>query len=144
MVFRYSDMLLVFFIYTSSLLSISCKRNNIRNTDYRKNEQTMNNTGIDTKKMKLLETFRIELKSRGALGLQLLFKTDKDSIVEVKRIETKVNNSNSILPGDPISAVFEIRSIKKGAVKITFYETQPWNKEFKEIIQKEIYVEVTE
>ena len=102
----------------------------------------MNSTAVETKKMKPLETFKIVLISRGALGLQLLFKMDTDSVVEVKRVEPSFIKTEPILPGDPINAVFEIRSVKEGTVRITFYETQPWNKEFTPIIQKEIEIEV--
>ena len=102
----------------------------------------MNSIAVETKKMKPLETFKIVLTSRGALGLQLLFKMDSDSVVEVKRVEPSINKTDSILPGDPINAIFEIRSINEGIVRITFYETQPWNKEFTPIIQKEIEIEV--
>jgi hypothetical protein len=94
--------------------------------------------------MQLFETFKTELVSRGALGLQLLYRTDRDSIVEVRRLEPVISKSDPVLPGDPIGALFEIKSLQKGTVKITFYETQPWNKEFKEIIQKEIDIEVVE
>jgi len=103
----------------------------------------MNNSAVETKKMKLSETLKVVLMSRGALGLQLLFKMDTDSVVEVKRMETGIIKTDPIQPGDPINAVFEIRSIKEGTVRITFYETQPWNKEFTPIIQKELEIEVS-
>lgn len=102
----------------------------------------MKSITVETKKMKPLETFKVVLISRGALGLQLLFKMDTASVVEVKRVEPSIIKTDPILPGDPINAVFEIRSINEGSVRITFYETQPWNKEFAPIIQKEIEIEV--
>jgi predicted secreted protein len=107
-------------------------------------KQAMDNTNSETKKIKTSETFTVDLKGRGALGLQLLFRTDNDSIVEVSRLNTETGNSNNISPGDSINIVYQIKAIKKGNVKITFYEKQPWNKDFKEVIQKEINVEVTE
>jgi len=104
----------------------------------------MENQLVETRMMRPLEVIKIELVSRGPLGLQLLFKMDIDSIVEVKRVEPIINQVNPPRPGDSIGAFFEIRAIKNGNVKITFYETQPWNKDFKDIIQKEINVEVVE
>lgn len=104
----------------------------------------MDNQIVESRTMKPLEVITIELVSRGSLGLQLLFKMDIDSIVEVKRIEPTINQVDPPRPGDPIGAFFEIRSLRKGLVKITFYETQPWNKDFKNIIQKEINIEVIE
>ena len=107
-------------------------------------ESAMENQIVETRTMRPLEVFKIELVSRGSLGLQLFFKMDIDSIVEVKRVEPIINQVNPPRPGDSIGAFFEIRALKNGNVKITFYETQPWNKDFKDIIQKEINVEVVE
>lgn len=107
-----------------------------------KKQRTMNNLMEENKKMKPLETIKIELESRGSLGLQLLFKTDIDSVVKVTRENTEMISSGSITPGDSIILIFEITAIKKGIVTVTFYETQPWNKDFKEIIKKEITIEV--
>ncbi|MEI6678027.1 MAG: protease inhibitor I42 family protein [Mariniphaga sp.] len=104
----------------------------------------MESQSAEFKRMKPFETTQVELVSRGALGLQLFYRTDQDSIVQVTRLEPKLNSTNSILPGDPLSAIFEIKSLKKGIVNITFYETQPWNKDFAEIIQKKIQVEVAD
>jgi len=104
----------------------------------------MENQIVETRTMRPLEVFKIELVSRGSLGLQLVFKMDVDSIVEVKRVEPIINQANPPRPGDSIGAFFEIRALKSGMVKITFYETQHWNKDFKDIIQKEINVEVIE
>jgi len=104
----------------------------------------MENQIVETRTMRPLEVFKIELVSRGSLGLQLLFKMDVDLIVEVKRVEPIINQANPPRPGDSIGAFFEIRALKSGMVKITFYETQHWNKDFKDIIQKEINVEVIE
>jgi len=104
----------------------------------------MNSKVAETKKMKLLESFKIVLQSRGALGLQIFCKMDNDAIVEIKRLEPVIITTVPVIAGDPIDAVFEIKSVNKGKVKITFYETQPWNKEFQPIIQKEIDVEVSD
>ncbi len=114
------------------------------NCDQTKISSPMDNQIVETRTIRPLEVFKIELESRGSLGLQLLFKMDIDSIVEVKRVEPIINQVNPPRPGDSIGAFFEIRALKNGIVKITFYETQPWNKDFKDIIQKEINVEVVE
>jgi hypothetical protein len=104
----------------------------------------MESQSVEIKRMKPFETTQVELVSRGALGLQLLYRTDQDSIVQITRLEPKINPTDPILPGDPLGAIFEIKSQKKGIVNITFYETQPWNKDFAEIIQKKIIVEVAD
>ena len=57
---------------------------------------------------------------------------------------TKQSSQKQISPGDPLKAVYEITGLKPGVVKITFYETQPWNKDFKDIIKKVIDVQVVE
>jgi len=104
----------------------------------------MENTNTEPKKIKVLDTFTIELKSRGSLGLQLAFRTDKDGIVAVTRLPADSNSQERISPGDPLKVIFEIKALKPGTVNITFFETQPWNKDFQEIIKKEIEVEVVE
>ena len=111
-----------------------------KKTDDITKPNAMDNTNSGTQKLKPSETFTVALKGRGALGLQLLYRTDNDSIVEVSRIET--DTDKNISPGDSIHIVYQIKAVKKGNVKITFYETQPWNKDFKEVIQKEINVEI--
>ena len=85
------------------------------------------------------ESFQVELQSRGGLGLQLSYRTDNDGVVEVSRVSTGI-----ALPGSNLPVTYEITGLRKGKVKITFYETQPWNKNFTEIIQKEVGVEVTD
>lgn len=113
-----------------------------KKTDDNTKPNAMDNTISETKKLKSAETFTVELKGRGALGLQLLYRTNNDSIVEVSRVET--DTGKNISPGDSINIIYQIKAVKKGNVKITFYETQPWNKDFKEVVQKEINVEVTQ
>jgi len=105
---------------------------------------SMENSIIETKKIKVSETFTVELQSRGAIGLQLLFRTDNDSIVKITRLPNDSTGQKQISPGDPLKAVYEITGLKPGVVKITFYETQPWNKDFKDIIKKVIDVQVVE
>jgi hypothetical protein len=85
------------------------------------------------------ESFRVELQSRGGLGLQLSYRTDNDGIVEVSRVDT-----GTALPGGNLPVTYEITGLRKGKVTVSFYETQPWNKNFTEIIQKEVEVEVTD
>lgn len=143
MIYKYSVISPVLVIYTAFFFLNFPQQGNCQNAEHKKNKHAMSQE-IETRKMKPFETFKIQLVSRGALGLQLLCRMDTDSIVEVKRVEPVINESDPILPGDPIGAFFEIKSLRKGAVKLTFYETQPWNKEFEEIVQKEINIEVVE
>lgn len=85
------------------------------------------------------ESFRVELQSRGGLGLQLSYRTDNGGIVEVSRVD-----AGTAIPGSNLPVTYEITGLRKGKVTVSFYETQPWNKNFKEIIQKEVEVEVTD
>jgi predicted secreted protein len=92
------------------------------------------------------DVHQVTLQSRGATGLQLLYKCDDDSIVEIKRVEYSSSDSAKLWKdniGGPIPAVFEISAMHEGATKITFYETRSWEKNFKPIIQKIITVEVS-
>ncbi len=104
----------------------------------------MEDSSIEIKKIKVSETFTVEMKSRGSLGLQLLYRTDHDSIVSISRLPADPVEKKQISPGDPLKAVYEIKGLKRGTVKITFYETQPWNKNFDDIIKKVINVQVVE
>jgi hypothetical protein len=96
----------------------------------------------ETKNIKVSETFEIKLQARGALGLKLMYRTSVNNIVDIKRQEIKKDNINDTIEGDGIHIIYLITGLMEGNTKITFYETQPWNKEFKEIIQKEIQVNV--
>jgi hypothetical protein len=136
---RFKKIIPLLIISAIILMMITCQTISKQETIKQK---TMNNLKEENKRMKPLETFKVELESRGSLGLQLLFKTDIDSVVEVTRLNTEINNGGNITPGDSIMIFFEIKAIKKGIVTVTFYETQPWNKDFKEIIKKEMKIEV--
>jgi Flp pilus assembly protein TadB len=133
------NIILVIELSAIILLIYACQTTSKQET---KKQKIMENLIEDNRKMKPLETIKVELESRGSLGLQLLFKTDIDTVVKVNRIYPEINNGGDINPGDPIMVFFEISALKKGRVKITFYETQPWNKDFKEIIKKEMNIEV--
>jgi predicted secreted protein len=92
------------------------------------------------------ETHQITLQSRGASGLQLLYRCQPESIVQIRRLEQKP--SDSAKPpadvGSGIPATFEIKALKQGVVKVTFYETRPWDKNFKEIVQREMSISVSD
>ena len=89
---------------------------------------------------KINETHRVVLSSRGASGLQMMYRVDHEGLVSVERINNLSGEKN--MPGNSIEVVFEIRAQIKGSVKIVFYETQPWNKDFKEIVLKEIMLSI--
>lgn len=91
------------------------------------------------------EIYKMTLPSRGATGLQLLFRVTDDSIVDIKRIESSGNENDSTAPrsiGGPVQATFEITALKPGETNVTFYETRPWEKDFKEIIVQNLTIEV--
>src|SRR6478735_902996 len=85
------------------------------------------------------QSHQVTLPSRGALGLQLNYRCNPDSIVEIHRKDVDTSQGTKEPPknvGDSIPAIYEIKGINVGATIITFYETQPWNKDFKEILIK--------
>lgn len=97
----------------------------------------------DSLTIRINETKQVTLQSRGAMGLQLLFRISDSSVVDIKRIDSKgPNDSSKTNIGGSIPAVFEIRGLKAGKTNVEFYETQPWNKNFKDISQKEMLIEV--
>jgi len=91
------------------------------------------------------EVHEVTLQSRGAAGLQLLYRTSTDSVVEVKRKDVSPGDAKQIPPniGGAIPVIFTIKALKPGDTRVTFYETRPWDKSFKEIIGKKISIKVT-
>src|SRR5580704_15745810 len=83
----------------------------------------------------------ITMNNRASSGLTLLYNMDKEGIVSIDRNNTV--RDASLMPGDPIKATFRIHAKESGSVKVTFFETQTWNKNFKNLILKEfaIYVD---
>ena len=94
---------------------------------------------MEIRRIKAGESFEMTLHSRGGLGLQLSYRMDHDGVVDVNREEP-----GAALPGDSLPVVYRIRGLRKGRVVIAFYETQPWNNNFREIVQKEVQVEVAD
>ena len=67
---------------------------------------------------------RIHLQSRGSSGLQLLYRFEKDSIVEISRVETQAAEIDKSAPdylGSPAPATFEMKALEAGESKVTFY-----------------------
>ena len=89
---------------------------------------------------KVGESFEIALDNRGSAGLSMLYKLDAEDIVSVDRLESL--KTDTIKPGDPVKAIFKIQAQKKGRVKIIFYETQIWNKDFEHLPVMELTVNV--
>lgn len=87
------------------------------------------------------ETREVILQSRGAIGLQLLHECSDETIVQIRRIDTTENTSESNIGGG-LTVVYEIKAIKRGQAQIQFYETQPWNKSFGKIVVKSMVVHV--
>lgn len=89
------------------------------------------------------EVQRITLPGRGSTGLQLLHRTDNTSILLISRVSQKKNDetaSNQL--GGTVDITFEMKALEPGETKVTFYETLPWEKDFKEIVVKEFTVQV--
>jgi len=96
--------------------------------------------GVEIRAIKLRESFELVLQSRGGLGLQLSYRTNGDGVVEVDRVDA--DPARTVAPGDSLPVTYRVTGVGKGTAVITFYERQPWDKNFKEIIQKEVQVEV--
>jgi predicted secreted protein len=95
--------------------------------------------------LKVGEGHHVTLQSRGATGLQLLYRCDDDSTVQIQRKEfTPADTAKELSTnvGGSMPAVFQIQALKEGETKVTFYETRPWDKSFKEIIQKQLTIKV--
>jgi hypothetical protein len=98
--------------------------------------------GVEKRAIKVRDSFELVLQSRGGLGLQLSYRTNREGVVEVDRVDA--DTARTVAPGDNLPVTYRVTGIGKGTVVVTFYERQPWNKNFKEIIQKEVQVEVTD
>jgi len=105
-----------------------------------KNKPVMD--GVEKRAIKVRDSFELVLQSRGGLGLQLSYRTDREGVVEVDRVDA--DTARTVAPGDNLPVTYRVTGIGKGEAEIIFYEYQPWNKNFKEIIQKEVQVEVTD
>ncbi|MES0489119.1 MAG: hypothetical protein ABUK01_03950 [Leptospirales bacterium] len=95
---------------------------------------------IETIHKKQGEHCDLVLKNRISAGLALMYEVDMEGIVSISRLKTAQNKN--LKPGDAIQVGFRIQTQKKGTVKILFYETQPWNKNFHDIPVKEIIIHV--
>lgn len=107
------------------------------------NQQQMESS--ENLRLKIGEVQQVTLQSRGATGLQLLARCDDEKVVEVLRVQGNPDSEKSTATdkiGGAIPAFFSIKGLKKGKTTVTFYETRSWEKDFKEIIQKTLEVEV--
>lgn len=96
--------------------------------------------------LKTGEVFEVKLQRSAGTGLQLRHRCEDESIVQVRRKEQVPADAAETRPaklGGPILAHYIIEALKEGETKVTFYETRPWDKNFKEIIQKQISVKVS-
>ena len=133
------------FITLASILWFmsACEDNRHTTTRATSGPQLMDNQQNLT--LKPGETFQVILQSRGAAGLQLLYRCEDDSIVRIQRKESFPSDSPKDWTtniGGSMPAVFAIQALKEGETKVTFYETRPWDKNFKEIIQKQLTIVV--
>lgn len=95
--------------------------------------------------LKVGEVRLVTLQSRGAVGLQLIGRSDDESISQVERKEYRPSDVAKQMPdnvGGPVPAIFAIKALREGETQVTFAETRPWDKTFKEIIQKQIRITV--
>jgi predicted secreted protein len=86
------------------------------------------------------DEFEIELHTRGGAGLTMLYRINQEDIVAVERLQ--LPKTGMLKPGDPTKAVYRLRAQKKGNVRILFYETRTWDKDFNEIPVKELAIVV--
>lgn len=140
MYFKYYSIIILTF---STLIFFSNCANNHSKDSNKKNTILMSDSTHETRNIKVNETFEIKLEARGALGLKPMYKMSNDNIVVIKRQKNNEENSNDTIIGGAINIIYEIMGIAEGSVIVTFYETQPWNKDFKEIVQKEMIINVS-
>lgn len=96
----------------------------------------------ETLQLKKDEVHLVHLENRGSTGLQLLSRIENESVVAVRRVSDPSEAPSSNNLGDSSKATFEIKGLNPGESQITFYETRTWEKNFKEIVVKEIMVDV--
>ena len=96
----------------------------------------------ETLQLKKDEVHLVHLENRGSTGLQLLSRIENESVVAVRRVSDPSEATSSNNLGDSSKATFEIKGLNSGESEITFYETRTWEKNFKEIVVKEIRVDV--
>ena len=96
----------------------------------------------ETLQLKKDEVHLIHLENRGSTGLQLLSRIENESVASVRRISNPSDATSSTNLGGSQKATFEIKGMNPGETKITFYETRTWEKDFKEIVVKEMMVYV--
>lgn len=96
----------------------------------------------ETLQLRKDEIHLINLENRGSTGLQLLSRIENESVASVRRISNPSDAISSTNLGDSKKAAFEIKGLHFGKTKITFYETRTWEKDFKEIVVKEMIVDV--
>jgi hypothetical protein len=94
------------------------------------------------KGIKTGESFEVALNSRGAMGLKMQFKTEPDGVVSVKQLESRMGAAT--MAGDAIKVVFRITGERTGNTTVTFFETQPWDKDFPPIVAEVVRVGVVE
>jgi predicted secreted protein len=129
--------------FTLIFLNLCCNNANQKGLRNPNNLKNMQNEESLT--LKVGAASSVTLESRGAMGLQLLYRSDDSSVVEITRVESNEPDASKTTRtniGGPVPAVFEIRALKTGKTKVVFYETRSWEKDFKEIVQKVISIEV--
>jgi predicted secreted protein len=85
--------------------------------------------------LKQNESFKVSLESRGATGLKLMYHCDTN-MVQIQKVDTEAQQQRSQSIGDPVPVTYEIKALKEGQTKVVFYETKPWDKNFKELVKK--------
>ena len=72
----------------------------------------------------------IQLVSRGASGLQLLFSADPSDVVSIERRDLTTQEQDSLGPtiGGGIPAYFSIKGLKSGQSTVLFYEKPAGNR----------------
>jgi hypothetical protein len=96
--------------------------------------------------LRLNEQKTVQMPSRGATGLQLVFTIEDSSIVEVARKELSPEDRDSLQlrPGDAIPAVFTIRGKKQGKTVVHFGERRVGMKEMPDLPLRDYEITVTD
>jgi hypothetical protein len=96
---------------------------------------------MDRLDKKIGEVFELLIDNRGTTGLSIMYSMDKNDIVSIEG--PKFLKTENAKPGDTNKISFKVTTLKTGGVKILFYETQIWNKNFQPLQVLEMIINVS-
>jgi len=80
------------------------------------------------------------LENMASAGFSIIYSLSNEQVASVTEMETIV--PDGLQDGDPVKVHFSITALHTGVAKITFNETQEWDKDYKPIPIYELDVTV--